>query len=182
LEKKALFGKGKMEELQQLIKSLRSSGTQISSIFISKGQLTALQKQTLEQQLCLPVLDRYSVVIQILRLHAVSMEAKLQVAMAEIPYIWSQMRDIEAASNSSSKLMLQSHFHLNDSRRQLLRNRERKLKTELDNIRQHRKLLRQKRKNKNYPIIAVVGYTNAGKTSLIKALTVSCGGYCFVGM
>jgi GTP-binding protein HflX len=170
LEKKALFGKGKLEELDQLLKTLRSSGAKISSIFVSKGQLSAVQKLTLEQQFGLPVLDRYSVVIQILRLHATSTESKLQVAMAELPYIWTQMRDIEMAA-ASSKLKMVSNFYLDDTRKQMLRVREQKLKSELETVRQHRKLLRQRRQHKNYPIVAVVGYTNAGKTSLIKALT-----------
>lgn len=113
-------------------------------------------------------MDRYSIVVQILRLHATTTEAKLQVAMAEIPYIWGQMRDIEMLGGVHSK---KQRFYLTDSQRVALKNRERKLKNELQQVRQHRELLRNKRKQKNYPIIAVVGYTNAGKTSLIKALT-----------
>lgn len=75
-------------------------------------------------------MDRYSVVIQILRLHATSNEAKLQVAMAEIPYIWSQLKD--------SSAHLGSMHSLSDTQKQMLRNREKKLKTELNNIRMHR--------------------------------------------
>lgn len=78
-------------------------------------------------------MDRYSVVIQILRLHATSNEAKLQVAMAELPYIWSQLKDTSGESTTSGT------FHsLNDTQKQLLRNREKKLKNELGNVRTHR--------------------------------------------
>lgn len=60
-------------------------------MFISKGTLSGAQKRNLEEYFGISIMDRYSVVIQILRLHATSMEAKLQVAMAEIPYIWAQV-------------------------------------------------------------------------------------------
>lgn len=77
-------------------------------------------------------MDRYSVVIQILRLHATSTEAKLQVAMAEIPYIWSQLK--EGSGGGVSKVS----WSLTDAQKQLLRNREKKLKTELASVRNHR--------------------------------------------
>lgn len=162
LEKKQLFGAGKLEEIKAILSDLQTSGKLITCVFISKGTLTLGQKQLLEQHFKLPVMDRYSVVIQILRLHAISTEAKLQVAMAEIPYIWSQMKDQDASKG---------RVYFTESQRQMLRLRERKLKNELATIRSHRELLRNKRKQKAYPIVAVVGYTNAGKTSLIKALT-----------
>jgi GTP-binding protein HflX len=137
-------------------------------MFISKSTLTYMQKANLEEHFKIPVMDRYSIVIQILRLHATSTEAKLQVAMAEIPYIWQQMRDVEMLGGVHMK---KQKFYLTDAQRNMLEKRERKLKHELQTVRQHRELLRHKRKQKNFPIIAVVGYTNCGKTSLIKALT-----------
>lgn len=164
LEKRHIFGSGKLEEIKTILKNMQTSGKLITCVFISKGTLTFGQKQTLEQHFKLPVMDRYSVVIQILRLHAISTEAKLQVAMAEIPYIWSQLKDQEAPGTKG-------RVYLSEPQKQMLRLRERKLKSQLQDIRSHRELLRKKRKQKAYPIVAVVGYTNAGKTSLIKALT-----------
>ncbi|XP_053673556.1 putative GTP-binding protein 6 [Anopheles nili] len=165
LDKKHLFGSGKLEELKAVISARQETGTPLTCVFISKGTLSFTQKQTLEQEFRLPVMDRYSVVVQILRLHAVSMEAKLQVALAELPYIWSQVKDQEGSSKGSGRIFL------SDSQRQMLQLRERKLRNELTMIRSHRELLRNRRRQKNFPIVAVVGYTNAGKTSLIKALT-----------
>ncbi|XP_055545153.1 putative GTP-binding protein 6 [Wyeomyia smithii] len=164
LDKKHLFGVGKLEEIKSCLKNLQSSGTMITCVFVSKGTLSLAQKQLLEHHFNLPVMDRYSVVIQILRLHAISTEAKLQVAMAEIPYIWSQMKD-QAGGGSKNCV------YLTESQKQMLRIRERKLKNELSSIRARRDLLRNRRKQKAFPIVAVVGYTNAGKTSLIKAFT-----------
>lgn len=165
LDKRSVFGSGKLEELKTMVKQMKASGKLITCIFISKGTLTGQQKRNLEQHFGIPVMDRYSIVIQILRLHATSTEAKLQVAMAEIPYIWSQLRDSDVVTDKRTA------FSLTDNQKQLLRNREKKLKSELAAVRTHRELLRNRRKQKNYPIVAVVGYTNAGKTSLIKALT-----------
>lgn len=105
-------------------------------------------------------MDRFSVVIQILRLHATSRESRLQVAKAEIPYIWKQLGDRVGVRGK-----------LNDAQKSLLRNREKYIKIELEAVRGHRQLLRKRRIKNQFPIIAVVGYTNAGKTALIKALT-----------
>ncbi|EDW44997.1 putative GTP-binding protein 6 [Drosophila sechellia] len=165
LEKKTLFGSGKLVELKELVAELRQE-RHLTCLFVSKGTLSFAQKRFLEAEFRLPVMDRYSVVIQILRLHATSAEAKLQVAMAELPYIWAQAKD---ASVTQTR---RQGYALTDLQKEILRTRERKLRTELDRVRRQRQLLRQKRKQQNYPIVAVVGYTNAGKTSLIKALTV----------
>lgn len=165
LERKTLFGSGKLAELKNLVADLRQE-QQLSCLFVSKGTLSFSQKQFLESEFRLPVLDRYSVVIQILRLHATSAEAKLQVAMAELPYIWGQAKD---ASITQTR---RQGYALTDVQKEILRTRERKLRAELGRVRRQRQLLRQKRKQQNYPIAAVVGYTNAGKTSLIKTLTI----------
>lgn len=165
LDKRMIFGSGKLDELKKIVNNARSGTKHLTALFISKGTLSFVQKRKLEEEFGIPVLDRYSVVIQILRLHATTAEARLQVAMAEIPYIWSQMKD---ANLSMSR---KQGYALSDIQREMLKTRERKLKEELERIRSHRKLIRSKRKQKNFPIIAVVGYTNAGKTSLIKALT-----------
>ncbi|XP_030559565.1 putative GTP-binding protein 6 [Drosophila novamexicana] len=165
LERKTLFGSGKLAELKQLMTDLRQE-RQVTCLFVSKGTLSFAQKQFLETEFQLPVLDRYSVVIQILRLHATSAEARLQVALAELPYIWALAKD---ASVTQTR---RQGYSLSDLQKEILRTRERKLRAELDGVRRQRQLLRQKRKQQNYPVAAVVGYTNAGKTSLIKALTV----------
>lgn len=168
LDKKTLFGTGKIEELRALIQECREKGQPITCMFVSKGMLTFVQKMNLEEFFNVPVMDRYSMVIQIFRLHATTTEAKLQVALAEIPYIWTQMRDMEMLAGAGVK---KQRFYLTDEQKDMLKKREKKIKIALEKLRQRRGLLRNNRKQKQFPIIAVVGYTNAGKTSLIKALT-----------
>lgn len=129
---------------------------------MSVSRLTQMQKNHLEIVFGVPVMDRFSIVIQILSAHAKSREAKLQIALAELPYIWHHMGTENSALTRSQ---------LSDSQKMLLRNRERRIKNELEHIRVHRKMVRRKRLNKECPVVAIVGYTNAGKTSLIKALT-----------
>lgn len=107
-------------------------------------------------------MDRFSVVIQILRAHATSREAKLQISLAELPYIWHHLGSEDTARTRSK---------LTDAQRVMLRQRERRIKIDLERIRTHRQMARRRRSNKEYPVVAIVGYTNAGKTSLIKALT-----------
>lgn len=139
LDRKILFGKGKLEELKLLVQKLRenSVGQQhhqspLSCLFVSKSTLSFAQKCALEEVFHLPVMDRYSVVIQILRLHATSAEARLQVAMAELPYIWAQAKD---ANPSKSSRM---GYALTETQREIIKTRERKLKHELNVIRSQR--------------------------------------------
>lgn len=80
LEKRTVFGPGQIEQFKSTINKSRNTDNKISAVFVSKGILSRQQKLNLEAEFGLPVLDRYSVVIQILRLHAISAEAKLQVS------------------------------------------------------------------------------------------------------
>lgn len=164
LSKKTVFGKGKLEEIKTMINASKSKGNQFTSVFVSIGILSFAQKQFLTNELKLIVLDRYSVVIEIFRKHAISAESKIQVALAEIPYIWNHLKESNITESKPTS-------YLSESQKHLLRNREKKLRNELENVRNHRKLLRNKRTQKGIPVVSVVGYTNAGKTSLIKALT-----------
>lgn len=129
---------------------------------MSTSRLDSVQKSHLEAEFGVPVLDRFSVVIQILRAHATSGEAKLQIALAELPYIWHHMGTNNTGLQRSK---------LTDSQRKLLRKREKNIKFELEKIKEHRQKIRKRRTQNECPVVAIVGYTNAGKTSLIKALT-----------
>ncbi|XP_068248270.1 putative GTP-binding protein 6 [Palaemon carinicauda] len=148
-QSKMVFGSGTLERLVSLARS--SEG--VSAVFISIDMLKNIQVEALQEAFGLKVLDRYSVVLGIFRHHARTKEAKLQVALAELPYI-------------KSRLNLRG-----DRERLIMMNREKRLRNTLDDIASNRAHIRQNRKKSDIPTIAVVGYTNSGKTSLIHAIT-----------
>lgn len=166
MKRSLVFGSGKLDQLKQTINLRHAEGRPLTCMFISLSTLKFLQKVNLTKFFGIPVMDRYSVVVQILRLHATTNEARLQVALAEIPYIWSQMRDLETQQNNVGQ-----NLFLTESQKMMLKKREKSIQQELERLRSRRELLRNKRRQKQFPVIAVVGYTNCGKTSLIKALT-----------
>lgn len=156
LEKNRLFGSGNMEKLSKMIRK----NNKISAVFINSSNLKSVTTTILEENFKVKILDRYRIVIQILKTHAVSKHAKLQVALAELYFVQRKSQQNYLFSTNN-----------NETLKLVFQNREKKLKNALIDISNQRKLLRTKRKTLEYPVIAVVGYTNSGKTSLIKALT-----------
>lgn len=159
LQRKVLLGSGQLKELKQEIYKSDNA----TAIFVSTNHLKFIQLVELERILGLPVYDRYSIVIHIFREHAKSSEAKLQTALAEIPYIRKKM--LETCITASGAVVMTEKIKL------LLDNKEKRLKKDLKKLQQHRQLIRSNRKKTGMPTVAVVGYTNSGKTCLIKALT-----------
>ncbi|EFN64993.1 Putative GTP-binding protein 6 [Camponotus floridanus] len=158
LQRKSLLGTGAMENLKKELYKCENP----TAIFVSTNLLKFIQIAELEKILGLPVYDRYSIVIHIFRQHAKSPEAKLQVAIAEIPYV---RKKILETSRTRNGIIMTEKLKL------MFDNREKKLNNELKKLQQHRTVIRSQRKKHGFPTVAVVGYTNAGKTSLIKALT-----------
>ncbi|KAJ8947104.1 hypothetical protein NQ318_002463 [Aromia moschata] len=156
LERKSLFKSGSMERLTKIIRSNRN----ITAVFVNTSSLKNITTSILQEQFGLSILDRYKIIMQILKMHATSKSAKLQVALAELYYI-----------RRKSEKNLMFFTHNKESLKLMFQNREQKLKSALAELRNQRTLLRSKRQKMEYPVVAVVGYTNAGKTCLIKALT-----------
>lgn len=156
--RKTLFGSGTLERLKNEIRN----DLTITAVFINLGTLKNMQLKELQSQFGLPILDRYRIVMQILKLHAISKHARLQVALAEIPYLKSRLKQDDI------KLIVSENY---ETRKLMLNNREQKIKTAIKELKSQRELLRNRRKQLDYPVVAIVGYTNVGKTSLIKALT-----------
>ncbi|BES93220.1 GTP-Hypothetical protein protein [Nesidiocoris tenuis] len=167
-DRKSFFGEGNLNDITWKTRSLQT----ITSVFINTKSLKLPQHLFLEQAFGVPVFDRHSIVINIFKKHAKTKEAKLQVALAEIPYFWSRIRGI-----NESEIFDVSHVGIGgagtfeEKRLTILKERERKIKEEIKRLRANRELLRAKRQENELPTVAIVGYTNAGKTSLIKALT-----------
>ncbi|KAK7864882.1 hypothetical protein R5R35_001974 [Gryllus longicercus] len=172
-KKKSFFGSGNFEMLKKNVRR----NERITAVFISTKTLSSSQHRELQRAFGVPVFDRYTIIIHLFRQHATSREAKLQVAMAEIPYIWSQLneRDEGTIDKRGGTGGVQGVGGGGETvveiQKQSLALRETKIKQALEKLRKHRTLLRAKRQKMEYPVVAVVGYTNAGKTSLIKALT-----------
>lgn len=169
--KHTFFGPGNLDLIADHIKRDK----RISAIFVSTNVLKPIQHQNLENHFKVPVYDRYLIVIQIFRQHAITREAKLQVALAEVPYIWSRIRGVQEGyidrlGTQAGQIALSSKLMF-DEKKNLLKEYEKKLKKSIEKLRSHREHLRHKRMNKDLPVVAIVGYTNAGKTSLVKALT-----------
>jgi len=166
-KKKYLFGTGNLERLRALV----IGNDMITAVFLSLYQLTAAQRLQLEALFEVPVIDRYSLVLQIFLQHAATREAKLQVSLAEIPYLRNRLAvqyEVERNTKSSGGNLGEQYF---EKHRFVLKKLETALKKKILNLRSQREKLRESRKKTGVPTVAVIGYTNCGKTSLIKALT-----------
>ncbi|XP_013065852.2 putative GTP-binding protein 6 [Biomphalaria glabrata] len=163
-----VFGSGNFEVLKNEITSSRN----ISAVVIGIDKLNGLQINTLQEAWGLPVYDRYTIVLQIFKDHAQSPEAKLQVALAEIPYVRSRLMLIHGGFQTEAAHIVGGVTPMTlDRRRMLLNRRESKLKKQLEALHSKRQEVRLLRCRNNVPTVAIVGYTNCGKTTLIKALT-----------
>ncbi|KAK3583272.1 hypothetical protein CHS0354_011158 [Potamilus streckersoni] len=166
--RKDVFGTGKVRELKNLIKEL--SG--VTAVFVNVNILQKHQTQFLKDLWEIPVFDRYTVILQVFKHHAKTKEAKLQIALAEVPYIRFRMRQLQ--EGDVDRQIVSSNDVGGDTfiqnRHKILHNRERKLQKILIDLKKQREVNRKGRLKK-IPTVAVVGYTNCGKTTLIKALT-----------
>ncbi len=163
----SLFGSGMLDMLKEKLSSL----TGVTVVFVSIYQLKAGQRAFLEDFFGLPIIDRYNLVLQIFQRHACTREARLQVSLAEIPYLKQRLHGdlyLENRMKHSGRRRGNDFF---EAKIMALKRQEGRIKSTLDEIRRHRKVLREKRSKYDIPTVAVVGYTNSGKTSLIKALT-----------
>lgn len=174
LNTKQLIGPDSFEDLKDHI--LGHKG--VSAVFFGLECLSGVQLSTIERELKMPVYDRFTVVLNIFRQHARTKEAKVQLALAELPYIRSHLREIHESSEYSAcaqslKTLVggigEKFYH---QRLNILKRRERTLRHCLEDIRKQREITKKLRKKRSdFPLVSVVGYTNSGKTSLIKYLT-----------
>ncbi|KAM3875837.1 putative GTP-binding protein 6 [Diretmus argenteus] len=169
-EKKRIFGKGNFQSLTERIR--KTPG--VSAVFVNVERLSSVSQREFQEAWGVKVFDRYSVVLHIFRRNARTKEAKLQISLAEIPLLRFRLRD--AMSNldqqgGGSRYIGGSGETLLEVQQRLLKEREMKIRSALERVRRKRNLLRSQRTQKDFPTISVMGYTNCGKTTLIKALT-----------
>jgi len=166
-----VFGKGNIADLASRIKR----NPTISSVVLGIDVLAGYQQANLEDIFGVPVLDRYSVVLQIFNKHAKSKESKLQVALAEIPYIRSRLREMTDGGKETILGTLgrvsgsgQNYYQL---RKKILDYRALQIQKAIHRLSAKRDILRLNRQKLEIPVVSIVGYTNCGKTTLIKNLT-----------
>ncbi len=166
---KHILGKGKLAELEVL--ALQTS----ASLVLFDCELTPVQMRNLADLTERKVLDRTQLILDIFAQHAVSRAGKLQVEMAQLKYTLPRLvgknkalsrlaGGIGGRGPGETKLEL-------DRRR--TRERITRIKKELDSLRQQRALVRERRAKAGAPVVALVGYTNAGKSTLLNAMTQS---------
>ncbi|XP_060068233.1 putative GTP-binding protein 6 [Ylistrum balloti] len=164
-----VFNSGRLAQLTEEI----THNKQISMVFLSTNKLAPAQISALQDLWNIPIIDRYTVVLQIFKEHAKTKEAKLQVALAEIPMLRHCIPDVH--EGKPDKTFGGSHYLGGDTHYQqrwhLLGMREQRIKGLLAKVKKQREFLRKGRQKRQQPTVAVVGYTNCGKTTLIKALT-----------
>ncbi len=161
------IGKGKMEEIKMMIQTYDASG------IVCDDELSPAQMKNLEQMLQTKIMDRTMVILDIFASRAMSKEGKIQVELAQLKYRLSRLAGIGASMSrlgggigtrgpGETKL---------ETNRRHIKDRIGELNQELNQIQTHRQLLRNQRNKKGTPLLSLVGYTNAGKSTLINTLT-----------
>lgn len=161
------LGKGKIDELQEMIYELGATGV------VCDDELSPAQLRNLEDALDTKVMDRTMVILDIFAAHATTSEGKIQVELAQLKYRAARLVGLR---NSLSRLgggigtRGPGEKKLEVDRR-LIHDRISQLKAELEDVKRHREVQRKQRE-RNYTLTAaIVGYTNAGKSTLLNKLT-----------
>ncbi len=161
------FGRGKVEELKDLVAS------QAVTIVMVDAELSPVQARNLEAKLEVKVLDRTELILDIFAQRARSREGRLQVELAQLQYL---MPRLTGKGVSLSRLgggigtRGPGETKLETDRRRI-RTRVSVLKESIEHVRRERGTRREGRRRREEPVVSLVGYTNAGKSSLFKALT-----------
>jgi len=159
-------GRGKLEELKAVVETLDID------LVVFDGELSPKHVRNLEYALPCRVLDRTQVILDIFAMRAKTREGKLQVELAQLNYMLPRLTGrgaemsrlgggIGTRGPGETKL---------ETDRRHIRGRLLELSRQLDEVRRHRDLHRQRRKKQEVPVVAFVGYTNAGKSTLMRAV------------
>jgi GTP-binding protein HflX len=161
------IGPGKVAEAKAAAKACDAN------LIACDDELTARQERNLEEAIGLPVVDRTTVILDIFALHAGSAEGKLQVELAQLEYnlarmrgLWSHLERLGGGIGTRGPGETQI-----ETDRRLARDRIAALRRRLEHVKGTRAVQRAERERAALPTIALVGYTNAGKSTLLNALT-----------
>ena len=156
------LGKGKIDELKELIWETDATG------IVCDDELSPAQLRNLEDALETKVMDRTMVILDIFARHATTREGKLQVELAQLRYRAVRLVGLR---NSLSRLGGGPGESKLEIDRRRIHDRISQLKSELEQVQRHRELSRQQREKSHTLRAAIVGYTNAGKSTLLNRLT-----------
>ncbi|MDR3623598.1 MAG: GTPase HflX [Chlamydiales bacterium] len=167
-EASTYLGKGKLEELSQIIRE------QNADILIIDDEISPGQQRNLEKLFQIPVLDRTEVILEVFSKHARTKEAKLQIELAKIRYelprlkrLWTHLsRQRGGGVNMKGEGEKQIEID-----KRILKAKVERLESELKKVRDYRMTQRGARQKSLIPTFAIIGYTNVGKSTLLKALT-----------
>ena len=161
------IGNGKLLELKDLLWETDATG------IICDDELTSTQLGSLESELSCKVIDRTLLILDIFAARAVSGEGKIQVELAQLRYRASRLAGLgKSLSRLGGGIGTRGPGEKKlEMDRRLIRERISRLKRELKDVEKHRELIRSQRKQSGLKTAALVGYTSAGKSSLLNALT-----------
>ena len=161
------FGRGKLAELKRQI------AADDANLVAVDDELVPRQERNLEQELGVPVIDRTAVILDIFADHAHTAEGKLQVELAQLEYNLARMRGLwthleRLGGGIGTRGPGESQI---ETDRRLARDRITSLRRRLERLERNRAVMRAERERAVMPTVALAGYTNAGKSTLLNALT-----------
>ena len=161
------LGEGKLGELLVLKNSANYN------LVIIDDELTPNQQRNLEDALQVKIIDRVALILDIFARRARTREGQLQVALAQLEYLyprlagqWSHLERLGGGIGTRGPGESQI-----ETDRRIIQKKIQRLKQQIEQVRKHRELYRQKRKKTGIPVVALVGYTNTGKSTLLNALS-----------
>lgn len=164
-----LIGSGKLTELKALGEEYGAD------LIVFDDEISPHQQRNLEKAFGKPIMDRTELIIEVFAQRAQTKEAQLQIELAKIRYqlprlkrLWTHLSRQVSGGMGAARGVGEKQIELD---RRMLRQRVSRLQKEIEQVRAHRRTQRSARERTGIPTFAIVGYTNAGKSTLLRALT-----------